>query len=169
MAAIYLIGFMGSGKSTVGRALAAELQVPFRDLDQIIEAAQGRTIASIFDTEGEAAFRLIETAALAREIERAQLGERFVLALGGGAFAQAANRAALRQEATIWLDCPLERARARVAQDPQRPNARDPERFARLFAERQSAYAQARHRVPIDSDDPAPAVAAILAQFLPGE
>lgn len=162
MAGIFLVGFMGSGKSTIGRALAQRLGWRFRDLDSAIEAEQYNTIPHIFETQGEAAFREIETAALRRQLEEAR-GQDLVLALGGGAFAQTVNRELLRDEATVWLDCTLERAQARVAHDPHRPNARDPERFARLYAERRPAYAQARHRIAIDSDDPADAVEAILA------
>lgn len=153
---------MGSGKTTIGRELARRLGWRFRDLDNVIEAEQSATIPQIFDTRGEPAFREIETAALRRQLDSAG-SENFVLALGGGAFAQAANRELLASAETVWLDCPFERAQARVAQDPNRPNARDPELFARLFAERIPAYAQARHRVAIASDDPTEAAQAIVA------
>jgi shikimate kinase len=168
VAAIYLAGFMGSGKSTVGKLLAKRLGCPFRDLDDIIVATQGRSIASIFESEGEAAFRAIETAALREQIQAAA-GENFVLALGGGAFPQAANRRMLAGSETVWLDCPLERVQARAALDPARPLARDPGKFARLYRERRAAYAEARHRVEIVSDDPEDAVRAILAGLgMPG-
>ena len=165
MPAIFLVGFMGSGKSTIGRELAQRLGWPFRDLDTVIEAEQYNTIPHIFDTQGEAAFRAIETTALARQLERMRQGESFVLALGGGAFAQAENRAHLAGQQTVWLDCPFERVQARVGRDANRPNARDPERFARLFAERQPAYAQARYRIPVESDDPAQVVVVLLARL----
>lgn len=155
---------MGSGKTTIGRELARRLGWRFRDLDNVIEAEQYATIAHIFDTRGEPAFREIETAALRRQLESAQ-SEDIVLALGGGVFAQPVNRQLLAGTDTVWLDCPFERAQARVAQDPNRPNARDPERFARLFAERLPAYSQARHRVTIESDDPSVAADAIIAQL----
>jgi shikimate kinase len=151
---------MGSGKSTIGRELASQLGWPFRDLDEVIEAEQGQTIPQIFDTQGETAFRAIETAALERQLG---LSGNLVLALGGGAFVQPRNRALLTEVETVWLDCPFSRVQARVQQDPNRPNARDPERFARLFADRRPAYAEARHRVAIESDDPVKAVQAILA------
>lgn len=170
MPAIFLVGFMGSGKSTIGLLLAKRLAWTFRDLDAIIEAEQGLTIANIFDTRGEAGFRAIEGAALAAQVEAPALkGANFVLALGGGAFAQPANRALLAGHATVWLDCPFERVRARVGTDPQRPLARDPAKFERLFTERSAAYAKARHRVEVLSDDPGPAVEAILALALTGE
>jgi len=162
MAAIYLAGFMGSGKSTVGKALARRLGWTFRDLDTIIESQQGATIASIFEQQGEAAFRAIESAALREQLAAAQEAN-FVLALGGGAFAQEVNRQLLQGAETVWLDCPFERVQARAAQDPTRPLSRDPEKFAQLYRDRRAAYAQARHRVEIASDDPREAVAAILA------
>lgn len=157
---VILVGFMGSGKSTIGRRLAERLGVEFRDLDALIEAREGRTITSFFDQEGEAFFCDLESRALARELA-ADGG--FVLALGGGAFAQERNREMLAAHDTVWLDCPFERLAARVAKEAHRPLARDPERFARLFAERRPLYAQARRRVEIASDDPSAAVEAILA------
>ena len=160
---LYLVGFMGSGKSTVGRALAEQLGWPFRDLDDVIESAQQRTIASIFDTEGEAPFRQIESAALLAQVRQVESGHPLVLALGGGAYAQDPNRDILRgRGVTLWLDCPFERLARRVAQDAHRPLARDPERFAQLFNQRRAAYALADHRIPFDSDDPRDAVQAIL-------
>ena len=157
---LILVGFMGSGKSTIGRALATRLGVEFRDLDARIEQREGRTIASFFDQEGEAFFRNLESRALAAEL--ATPGG-FVLALGGGAFAQERNRTLLAGHHTFWLDCPFELVSARVAKESHRPLARDPERFAQLFAERRPLYALARHRVPVTSDDPAEAVDRILA------
>lgn len=160
---IYIVGFMGSGKTTVGQLLAQQIGWPFRDLDEVIESAEGRTIASIFDSEGEAPFRKIESAALEGQVRRIEAGHPMVLALGGGAFAQPSNRELVRGRGlSFWLDCPLDRAARRVAQAEHRPLARDPERFARLFAERRPIYAQADHRIPIDSDDPRDAVQTIL-------
>lgn len=156
---VILVGFMGSGKSTIGRRLAERLGVEFRDLDARIEAREGRTIASFFDQEGEAFFRELESRSLAAELSA---GGGFVLALGGGAFAQERNRALLAGHDTVWLDCPFELVAARVARETNRPLARDPERFARLFAERRPLYALAKHRVAVISDDPDEAVTAIL-------
>jgi shikimate kinase len=160
---IYLVGFMGSGKTTVGRLLARRLGWRFLDLDDAIEAAQGATISAIFDTRGEAEFRRIETEAI-----RAAVGEvPAVVALGGGAFAQPANRALLEGHGvSVWLDCPLELARARVLRATHRPLARDPVRFEQLYDARRESYALADARVVIESDDPAAAVEAILALFI---
>lgn len=160
---LYLVGFMGSGKSTVGRLLSQEIGWPFRDLDEVIEATQQRTIASIFEAEGEAQFRQIESRALAEQVRGIEFGHPVVLALGGGAYAQEANRELLSGRGlTLWLDCPFERVARRVAEADHRPLARDPERFAKLFDERRAFYARADYRIPIDSDDPRDAVQAIL-------
>ena len=84
---IYLLGFMGSGKSTVGALLARELGWPFIDLDATIEAARGQTVREIFEREGEAPFRLMEHAVLTE----ASKSEPAVVALGGGTFVQQSN------------------------------------------------------------------------------
>ena len=155
---IVLVGFMGSGKTTVGRRLAQHLNLPFVDLDDRIEAAEGRAISDIFAHDGEPAFRDLEH----RELGLALAGEG-VLALGGGAYVQPRNRDLLRGQAkVIWLDVPFERALRRVSGAGHRPLAKDPVKFAELFEARRAAYAQADHAIPITSDDPADAVAAIL-------
>ena len=155
---IVLVGFMGSGKTTVGRRLAQHLHLPFVDLDDRIEAAEGRPISDIFAQDGEPAFRDIEHRALGLALS----GDG-VLALGGGAYVQPRNRDLLRGRATvIWLDVPLEDALRRVAPAGHRPLAKDPVRFAELYHARRAAYAEADHAIPITSDDPSLAVNAIL-------
>src|SRR5579862_9900078 len=83
---IYLVGFMGSGKSTVGRALADELGWSFFDLDDEIERREGATISELFDTRGEASFRQAESAALRERVVQVERGRPQVVSLGGGAF-----------------------------------------------------------------------------------
>lgn len=157
--AIFLVGFMGSGKSTIGRKLAESLALPFIDLDDDIEAAERRTIADIFANDGEAKFRDAEHAALAARVRR---GEAVVLALGGGAFTFARNRELLAGAGkSVWLDCPLERALRRVAGFAHRPLAKDPAQFQALFEKRRADYALADVRIPVTSDDPDDAVRAI--------
>ena len=161
---IYVVGFMASGTSTVGRLLAGRLGWHFVDIDEEIEAAEGTAIAEIFDTRGEAEFRRIETGVIHRHVRRIEQGSPAVLALGGGAFAGEANRDLLENNGvTVWLDCPFEVVERRVALASHRPLARDPHRFAALYHARREAYSLADVRVPIESDDPASVVEAILS------
>src|SRR5208282_5482119 len=108
---IYLLGFMGSGKSTVGNLLARALGWPLIDLDTVIEAGQGLSIREIFENSGEPFFRQVERAALTE----ASKAEPAVIALGGGTFAQPPNVDLIRDlgGTTVWLDCPPEILRAR--------------------------------------------------------
>jgi shikimate kinase len=164
---IYVVGFMASGKSTVGRLLAHRLGWNFFDTDEEVEAAERAAIAEIFDARGEAEFRRIETRIIRRHVLRIERGNPAVLALGGGAFAVQANRDLLQNNGvTVWLDCPFELVRSRVALASHRPLARDPRQFADLYHARREAYALADVRVPIESDDPAGVVEAILTHPL---
>jgi shikimate kinase len=164
---IYVVGFMASGKSTVGRLLAQRLGWSFVDTDEEIEAAEGTAIAEIFETRGEAEFRRIETAIIHRHVRRIGQGSPAVVALGGGAFAEPANRVLLQNNGiTVWLDCPFELVERRVALASHRPLARDPRQFAALYHARREAYALAHVRVPIESDDPASVVETILTHPL---
>jgi shikimate kinase len=161
---IYLVGFMGSGKTTIGRLLAERFEWPFADLDDDIEASRGMTIAGIFAALGEEEFRKTESAALEARIQRVQRGGPIILALGGGAYAQPGVAELLGQNGiTIWLDCPLDVAARRVASFSHRPLARDPERFAALYAERQSVYARADYRIDSGGDEPRTAVEQIFS------
>lgn len=161
---IYLVGFMGCGKSTIGRALAEEFGWRFVDLDADIEKAEGMPIAQIFEERGEAAFRLLEAAALRSVVRKVECGQPYVVALGGGAFAQENNAQMLVDKGvSIWLDCPFEMVQRRVAGDETRPLARDAEKFRELYEQRRSSYARADHRIEIQNDDCADAVKQILA------
>ena len=161
----YLVGFMGSGKSTIGKRLAAHFGWPFADLDDDIESQTGKSISQFFEQEGEAAFRAAESAALDLRIKQVKQGRPLVLALGGGAFAQPSNRAKLAGNGfSIWLDVPFEVLERRVAAFSHRPLARDPEKFKALFEARQTSYAEAGFRIPITSDDELENLQAILAQ-----
>jgi len=162
--AIYLVGFMGCGKSTVGRALAEELGWHFVDLDEEIERRHGATIASIFDTHGEAAFREMECAAIQERVRTTQMGRPQVISLGGGAFLADENcELATNNGVTVWLDCPFSTIARRVAGATHRPLARDPEQLKLLFEARRSGYSRAEFRIEIVDDDARGAVAQILA------
>jgi shikimate kinase len=160
---IYVVGFMGAGKSTVGRHLAHRLGWSFFDSDAEIEHAEKTAISDIFRERGEAEFRRIETEVIRQHVSWIERGRPAVLALGGGAFAQAANRQLLENNGiTIWLDCPLGLVQQRVALAAHRPLARDPEGFTALYHSRRADYALADVHVVVESDDPEVTVGAIL-------
>ncbi|HLH40791.1 MAG TPA: shikimate kinase [Bryobacteraceae bacterium] len=162
--ALYLVGFMGCGKSTVGRILAGELGWKFVDLDEEIERREKTSIAELFDQRGEAAFREIESDALRERVHQAQMGRPQVVALGGGAFLSEENfELVTNNGVTVWLDCPLDRIRQRINGQTQRPLARDAEMLEKLFEKRRAAYARADYRVEVVDDDPAAAVKSVLA------
>jgi shikimate kinase len=158
---IYLLGFMGVGKSTVGELLARRLRWPFIDLDTTIEAGQGTTIREMFENAGEPFFRQIERAAL---IE-ASRSEPVVIALGGGTFVQEPNFEYINETGgiTIWLDCPVEELRRRCEGKNDRPLFRDPASFAELFEQRLPFYQRANFRVSTAGREPASVVDQILS------
>jgi len=161
---LYIVGFMGAGKSTVGRHLAHRMGWSFFDSDAEIEAAEGIAIPAIFATRGETEFRRIESLIIRQHVRWIERGHPAVLALGGGAFTVPANRELLAGNGlTVWLDCPFETVRQRVAKATHRPLARDPEAFAALYQSRREHYALADVHVTVTSDDPETTVAAILA------
>jgi len=160
---IYLVGFMGSGKSTVGRLLAGRIGWHFVDLDQEIEASERMSVLEIFETRGEAEFRRLERETMRERVRAIECGRPTVLSLGGGAIVQPENYALVENNGvTIWLDCPFETVRRRVEPASHRPLARDPVALRQLYEARRESYARADYRIPIESDDPAVAVEAAL-------
>jgi shikimate kinase len=139
---IYLVGFMGSGKSTVARALAKRLDWRPLDIDELIEKREHQTVADLFARQGEAYFRAAERAVLLE-----QLGSRHVVvATGGGTFVDPQNRTVINNDGlSVWLDVPIDRLISRVPADGRRPLAADRAEFERLHAARRPAYALA-HR-----------------------
>ena len=161
---IFLVGFMGSGKSTVGRALAEELGWGFADLDEDIEKHEGMSISRIFETRGESEFRKAETAALRERVRSIERGKPCVVALGGGAFLSEENFEIVSNNGvSVWLDCPFSTVERRLAAFEHRPLARDPEKLRELFAVRRAAYERADYCVPVENDDAAGTAAKILA------
>jgi shikimate kinase len=137
---VFLVGFMGAGKSCVGQALSRRLGWRFQDLDKVIEAREGRSIEEIFSESGEAEFRRVEHAAL-RELLASLDSSPAVVALGGGTFAQAQNRDLLAGARTIFLDADVEELLRRCEADGnRRPLQRDAEQFRRLYESRRDGY-----------------------------
>lgn len=115
---IVLVGMMGSGKTAIGRALAARLEVPFLDSDAAIEAAAQASIAEIFTRDGEAFFRDREAEVIARLMS----GPPAVISTGGGAFMAERNRAVISARGlSLWLDADLETLWDRVRHKDTRP------------------------------------------------
>ena len=148
---VFLVGFMGAGKTTVGKVLAPLLDYEFVDLDDVIEERMGMSVQTIFARLGEAEFRRAESEALET------CGERFrtVVALGGGAYMAESNRKLLREMGTtIWLDCPLEVCLSRLGADPSRPVLGSMPEMEALLARRRDAYWMADLVVEVGNASP---------------
>jgi shikimate kinase len=158
---VYLVGFMGAGKSTVARALGRRLGWRVVDVDERIESRERKSVAAIFAQHGEPYFRQLE-----RQVLMELLPERnVVVATGGGTFAEADNRALMLADgATAWLDIPLALVLRRVPTDGRRPLASDRERMEQLFVTRQLTYAMAHVR--IEGDKPVPEVVDRLLDWI---
>ena len=147
---IFLVGFMASGKTSVGRRVAERLGLPFVDVDTEIERTSGRTIRAIFEESGEPAFRERETAYL-RGTESLPAA---LVATGGGAFVQEDNRRAIaRLGRAVFLDVPLPAIRARLGGKTDRPLFQSVAQLEALFAERRPFYRMADVRVDLSGDE----------------
>jgi shikimate kinase len=163
---IYLVGPMGSGKSTIGRLLAKALHMPFKDTDQEIEARTGADISWIFDVEGEEGFRHREAHMLKELLEL----EGLVLATGGGIVLRGANRQLLRQNGcVIYLKTTVEHQYERTAKDRNRPLLQCDDRrekLAALMEVRDPLYRQvADHVIQTDRRPPKTVVREILSRL----
>ena len=143
---IYLVGFMGSGKTEVGRRMAERLGVPFVDLDTEIERTAGRTIRALFDAFGEPAFRERESVFL----EGTEAIPDAVISTGGGSFVSDRNRRTIARLGTpVHLDVPFDAIRTRVSGKTDRPLFSSLDHAAALYAERERFYRMAPARVAL--------------------
>lgn len=167
---IVLVGFMGAGKTTVGRLVAQRLHWRFVDLDDRICQRERREIADIFRDSGEAYFRRVESECLRALVQEAaaagSLGlAPLVIAVGGGAFVQPDNAALLREHGfkCVFLDAGVEELRRRCASGgPDRPLAHDENLFRQLYEARRSGYMAAEMRVDTGGKTPEQVVEEVL-------
>jgi shikimate kinase len=147
---VALVGFMGAGKTTVGRRVAERLGRPFVDLDAELERASGKTVRALFEESGEAAFRERESAFLAGTESLPDA----VVAAGGGTFVAEANRRVMsRLGVPVLLDAPIALVRARLAGKTDRPLFTSVEQLEALFAARAPFYRMAAVRVTLTGSE----------------
>ena len=164
---LYLVGMMGSGKSTAGRHLAEQLGYRFLDADSSIEQVAGRSIPELFASDGEAGFRDLEAAVL----NQIASWHSLVVATGGGVVTRPENWGQMQQGVVIWLDAPDALLLERLSADPTpRPlmQSEDPaQRLAELMGQRRPLYAQADLHIVQDGRS-ADQVAEQILEALPG-
>jgi shikimate kinase len=162
---LYLVGMMGTGKSAVGRPLAAALGYRFLDADTSVERVAGRSIPELFAEVGEPGFRDLETAVLGQIASWHSL----VVATGGGVVTRPENWGHMQQGVVVWLDAPPELLLRRLAADPSpRPllQTADPEsQLSSLLSQRQRLYAQADLHIRQAGEPIEEVAAAVLAQL----
>jgi len=170
--AVFLVGFMGAGKSSVGHALGQHLNWIFEDLDDRIVGREGRKVAEIFRDSGESEFRRAEQAALQQILQELGSGVARIIALGGGAFVQKENAALLQASGVpaVFLDAPVEELWQRCSAQAretgaQRPLLQTREQFHKLYAARRGGYSRAAFKVSTGGR-PVESIAAEIARTL---
>jgi shikimate kinase len=167
---IYLVGYRGSGKTTVGRLLARQIGWPFLDADDLLEAQAGRTVAEVFATEGESGFRERESAVLRDVATR----RRHVIATGGGVVLRDENRRLLKATGFgVWLTGTAETCFQRFQDDPttrdRRPALTSLPGLAeveRMLREREPLYREVAHLVvATENQSPEEVVSTILSAW----
>jgi shikimate kinase len=160
---IYLVGFMGSGKSTVGKILAEKLNMNFIDIDKLIEEKEGMKIKDIFGQRGESYFRELERKQMKAIVNQ----EGLVVSTGGGLGANLDNINLMKKNGdVIWLDVSLNTVLDRLKNDQDRPLLKQPiEKIKQLFEERKNVYRLANIRINADKKTPSQIVEEILIKI----
>lgn len=159
---IYLVGFMGCGKSTVAKTLMQALGMKDLDLDQAIETKMGQRIPEIFEQHGESYFRDLETECL---LETKRLTQT-VIATGGGIVEREVNRVFLKGQRVIYLEWPIDVLYERIIQDNNRPLARDYQTIYKRYEGRKSLYEEvASYKITCDGMTPYTVTEAISKYF----
>lgn len=152
---IYLMGFMGSGKTTVGKMLAGELNRSFMDIDEKIEHDVGLTIPQIFEQNGEAFFRLKEK----EWVNQSSTETNLVVALGGGSVIDPENWERITLSGiTVALNCPIEVIQSRLREITNRPllagsEAEKMQRIKQLYEQRKQFYERAQYQLQLNGDE----------------
>jgi shikimate kinase len=149
---IFLVGFMGSGKSTVGKILAEKTGMAFVDIDEEIQKKEGMKIKEIFEKKGEKYFRDLEK----EEIKRFSRKRNLVVSTGGGLGADPENMKIMKENGiVVWLDTPLEEVLKRCGDDNNRPLLKQPiDRLRKLFQERKNIYSLAHIHIKTENKVP---------------
>ncbi len=148
---VYLIGFMGAGKTTIGRQLATKLGWKFIDLDREIEQRERRPVTEIFRESGEPYFRSLEQ----QHLKELSSSKRAVIALGGGAYVDPVNRAVADDSGlTVWLKVSFNKLADRVKMDGTRPKFENRDEAERLYKTREPYYALAKLHISTDEGTP---------------
>ena len=163
---VYLIGMMGTGKSTVGKLIAQKLGYRFFDTDVLIEKIVGKSIKEIFADEGEAKFRELETQVLGEVSACTQSA----IATGGGIVLAPKNWSYLHYGLVVWLDVPIDTLAQRLQEDRTRPllqQANLIEKLGLLLQERKHLYQQADLRIVIESEEKPEQTATKIIEMVP--
>lgn len=163
---LYLIGMMGSGKTTVGRLLAKHLGYGFVDTDDVIIQAAGKSINQLFAESGEAAFRQLESDVLSQVCAFTKL----TIATGGGIVMRQENWSYLHHGLIVWLDAPVELLYSRLQEDTTRPLLHDVDpqgKLRSLLEQRQSLYSQADLHITISEGETPEEIATRVMEAIP--